>query len=329
LSTSDRGDGAVPDVLTNSSIVEASHSQQQDGTSDPQAQSSLWNGQDVREGQSSNLPNGISSDRFTANNNPLAHEIGLVSVGSSSDPKYIGPSSGYFLARMLLNSRQRQDHSRPQNHSGLDSSIANVLGELVEAGQGPLPLPPRPQAEKICELYFDVVHVQYPILHQPSFMENMYQLYETDSPDPLLAFQVYMVIAIGSTILSRRLRTRVSGESYCLSALQYFDSLNVDNSIPGLQSLLLLLIFTIHNPYMKVNVWYLNYHCIAAVIDLGLQRNITTSSGVSLLEQEMRTRIFWVVFTLDRTISTMMGRPIGLRDEACELRVRLRDPRTG
>ncbi|KAL1592687.1 hypothetical protein SLS60_011103 [Paraconiothyrium brasiliense] len=72
---------------------------------------------------------------------------------------------------------------------------------------------------------------------------------------------------------------------------------------------------------MRLNVWYLNYHCIAAVLELGLQRNVTTSSGISLLDQEMRTRVFWTIFTLDRTIATMMGRPIGLRDEACELRL--------
>ncbi|CRG84961.1 Transcriptional activator protein acu-15 [Talaromyces islandicus] len=42
---------------------------------------------------------------------------------------------------------------------------------------------------------------------------------------------------------------------------------------------------------------------------------------VSLLEQEMRTRVFWVIYTLDRTLAILMGRPIGIRDEACELRL--------
>lgn len=268
---------------------------------------------------------GDNSARSSANNNALSHEIGLVSVGSNSDPRYIGPSSGYFLARMLLSTRSRHDSVRQQNHVDQRSSTSHLLGELVEAAQGPLPLPRWDHVEKVCEAYFDVIHVQYPILHQQSFMENLKRFYDSKTLDPLVAFQAYMVLAIGSTILSRRSRSRIPGESYCFSALQYFDSLNVENSIPGLQCLLLLLIFTIHNPHMKLNVWYLNYHCIAAVLDLGLQRDITMSSGVSLLEQEMRTRIFWVVFMLDRAIATMMGRPIGLRDEACELRVSFKE----
>jgi hypothetical protein len=147
-------------------------------------------------------------------------------------------------------------------------------------------------------------------------------MYNTDTPEPLAASQVYMVLAIGSTILSRGSKLRIPAESYSLSALQFFDDLNVENSVPGLQCLLLLMVLTIHCPQMRLNIWYLSYHAIAAVLDLGLQRNITTTSVVSLLEQEMRTRLFSFVFKFDRTAATMMGRPIGLRDEACELRVR-------
>ncbi|KAB2568690.1 Pyrimidine pathway regulatory protein 1 [Lasiodiplodia theobromae] len=143
-------------------------------------------------------------------------------------------------------------------------------------------------------------------------------MYESDSPDPTGMFQVYMVLAIAATVLSQRLRISLPAEGYCAFAMQYFDQMCIENSINGIQSLLLLLIFTLHCPSMKLNAWYLNYQCIAALIDVGLQREI---SGISLLEQEMRTRIFWVVFSLDRTIATMMGRPIGLRDEACELRL--------
>ncbi|OLN86377.1 Protein STB5-like protein 2 [Colletotrichum chlorophyti] len=173
-------------------------------------------------------------------------------------------------------------------------------------------------------MYFEVINVQFPILHQPSFMALLEQIYDNgidEDRGSAAAFQLFMVLALGSIVLSRRVRARLPGESYCLSAMEYFDRINVENSISGLQCLLLLSIFTMHSPSMRLNVWYLNYQCIAAVLDLGLQRDINTNAGISLLEQEMRTRIFWVVLTLDRMIATMMGRPIGLRDEACDLRL--------
>ncbi|WAO88804.1 Zn(2)-C6 fungal-type domain-containing protein [Fusarium falciforme] len=246
----------------------------------------------------------------------LSHEIGLVSLGTNQDPRYIGPSSGYFLARVMLNSASKQDERL--SRSGRDTPFPT---KLVEAIQGPLPLPARDMAKQLCDAYFDAIHLQYPILHRPTFLKMLDQAYEQEEKDPVVAFQVFMVLAIGATVLSGRLRARIPAESYCLSALQHLEQLNLENSLQGVQCLLLLLVFTIHSPFVRLNVWYLNYHCLAALLDLGLQRNINIGSGISLLEQEMRARIFWVIFSFDRIIATMMGRPIGVRDEACELRM--------
>ncbi|KAF2015768.1 hypothetical protein BU24DRAFT_461999 [Aaosphaeria arxii CBS 175.79] len=252
------------------------------------------------------------------------HEIGFVAVGSNSDQRYVGPSSGHFLARAML-SRTLRNSNEPERINDPSSSFSpSIINELVKAARGPLPLPEKHTALQLSRVYFDIIHPQYPILHEPSFFLALDQIYEhndgySDMDKPIL-FQVYIVLAISSSIVSSRARFHVPGESYCLSALQYFDELSIENSLSGLQCLLLLLIFTLHSPFMRVNVWYVNYQCIACLLDLGLQRDITTSSGISLLTQEMRTRVFWTVLALDRTIATMMGRPIGLRDEACELR---------
>ena len=245
--------------------------------------------------------------------NKSAHEIGMVSLGANQDPRYIGPSSGYFLARVML--------PKKQNEPRLVSNDDSMTTELVEALQGPLSLPPRNIANKICSAYFDTIHLEYPILHRPTFLKMLDAMYAGETESAVISFHVYMVLAIGASVLAMRTKSRLPGESYCLSALKYLHLLNIENSIQGLQCLLLLQIFAIHSPSVRFNVWYLNYQCLAAVLDLGIQRDITVESGISLLDQEMRTRIFWVVLMLDRIIATMMGRPIGLRDEACDLRV--------
>jgi hypothetical protein len=243
-------------------------------------------------------------------------EIGLVALGSSQDLRYIGPSSGYFLARIMLSSRSTARQSwRSQQPSG-------GTKDLVDAMQGPLPFPSSRQAHALCDEFFDALHFQYPVLHRPSFLEKLSNVIDDPEPDPEDAFQVFIVLAIGSVVASHRRHLHLPAESYCLSALQYFDRINVDSSLRGLQCLVLLQIFAMHCSNVRLSIWHLNYQCLAAVLDLGLQRNITTKAGFTLLEQEMRTRIFWVVFMLDRKIATMMGRPIGLRDEGCDLRVR-------
>ena len=258
-----------------------------------------------------------------------AHEIGLVSLNGFQDPRYIGPSSGYFLARMLLTTSSRNacdeqiKNDKTLAELAFPSSPRALPGEFMEAFQGPLHAPPESQAVVICNMYFETLHTQYPILHRPTFFAKLSSVLVESSPKPEDAFQVFMVLAIGSIVTSHRRHIHLPAESYCLSALQYLEQINVENSLQGLQCLILLHIFTNHCSSMKLNMWYLNYHCIAAALDLGIQRNVTIKSGISLLEQEMRTRVFWTVLMIDRRVATMMGRPVGLRDEACDLRVRV------
>lgn len=261
--------------------------------------------------------------------NQAAHQIGLISVGFHADQKYIGPSSGYFLARLLLAQSQRAVDVEQQS-SGTIGMQQSSIDELVMAVHGPLPLPPLRIAVQLCQVYFDTIQTQYPFLHEGTFRTALDDVYRSGTPgnpdnthDASACFQTFMVLAISATISSWRTKRQTHGELYCLSALQYLDRLQIGTSLKGLQCMLLMLVFAMHSPHMQLNVWQLNYQCLAAVVDLGLQREVTTSAGISLLEQELRTRIFWTVFTIDRTIASMMGRPIGLRDEACELRVRL------
>lgn len=247
--------------------------------------------------------------------NERSHEIGLVALGTNQEPRYIGPSSGYVLARVMLAKtlQHRSDMS-------LAKREAEVPTELVDSLYGELPLPGKDVARRLSDAYFETTHYQYPVLHRPTFQHMLEQEYGNVGIDPVTEFQVLMVLAIGANNLSRG-AAHLPGESYCLSALKRFHEINIENSLKGLQCLVLLLIFATCSSSIKLNAWYLNYHCIAALLDLGLQRDITTRAGISLLEQEIRTRIFWVVYMLDRNIATIIGRPIGLRDEACELRV--------
>ncbi|KAL6886021.1 hypothetical protein GGI43DRAFT_277865 [Trichoderma evansii] len=253
----------------------------------------------------------------------LAHEIGLVSSCAGADPKYIGPSSGYFFAKLVLACAQQGKRDPPPKE--LQQSAKSRTASLLPKGGLSIPPTPLPSdmdyAVKISEAYFETIHPQYPFLHQPSYMKLIEHVYAELEPNPTAAFQVYLVLALGATVLSRRLKIPLSGEGFCASAMKYFDKLCIENSLKGLQSLLLLLVYTLNSPSMGLNVWYLNYQCIAALLDLGLQRDVKSGKTMSVLDQELRTRAFWVIYSLDRSVATMMGRPIGLRDEACELRL--------
>ncbi|KAI8954970.1 fungal-specific transcription factor domain-containing protein [Xylaria longipes] len=256
----------------------------------------------------------------------LSHEIGLVSLGANRDPRYIGPSSGYVFCKLMLAASSRAGKTT-KTVDNSTQSVAPYLRELLVETQGPISIT-KDQAVNLCQTYFDIIHVQYPFLHHPTFLHLLQQFFEDDAQDYIAGFQIYMVLAISATIVSRLHKIPLSGERYYMTAMQHFEKIQMESSIQGLQCILLLLIFAMHSPTVRLDVWCLNYQCIASVLDLGLQRAVTTGSGITRLDQEMRTRIFWVVYTLDRTIATMMGRPIGLRDEACDFRMPADSPDT-
>ncbi|EAU33168.1 conserved hypothetical protein [Aspergillus terreus NIH2624] len=250
-----------------------------------------------------------------------AHEIGLVSLSPGGDPRYIGPSSGYFFAKRIFSNTGWNGRQKT-----LSGSTGEALHLPVELLNTPASLPPQKQiAIELSSQYFRTVHLLYPFLHEQTHMKAIDRMYEDQEENPIDSFQVYMVLAIASLELSRRCKIQLPVEEYYASAMKHVDFVCHHGSLPALQCLLLLMVYALYHPSCNINIWNLNYQCLASVIDLGLQRDVRSSPAIriSLLEQEMRTRVFWVVYTLDRTVCTMMGRPIGIRDEACERRLPL------
>ncbi|KAL4981023.1 putative Zn(II)2Cys6 transcription factor [Aspergillus desertorum] len=237
-----------------------------------------------------------------------AHEIRLASLSPGGDRRYIGPSSGYFFAKRIF-----------KNSAHLSLELLNT----------PAAIPA--QKESTVELttkYFRTVHLLYPFLHEQTHMEAIDRVHRSQDKSPLETFQVYMVLAIASLNLSRQCKVHLPVEGYYTSAMKHVHYVCNHGSVTSLQCLLLLMVYALYNPSCNIDIWNLNYQCLASVIDLGLQRDVRASLllRISMFDQEMRTRVVWVVYTFDRIVCTMMGRPIGIRDEACDIRFPLAIP---
>lgn len=254
----------------------------------------------------------------------IAHEIGLVPLSSGAS-KYIGPSSGLAFTKLIFNrvSRAGGLSSISYNNSHVVAELPSTATsrELLTIESRPLPNS-KLQAVHLSRTYFEYVHIQYPFLHEPTYFTLLDDVYEDETGvTAWTLFQVTMVLAISASILCKRLPISFSGESLYKAAMERADQVDMQSSIQGLQCLLLVCMFSLHNSSFDLSPWHLNYQCLATILDLGLQREIPPSSQVSVFEREMRTRLFWVVYSIDRTLATTLGRPIGLRDEACDLRV--------
>lgn len=91
-------------------------------------------------------------------------------------------------------------------------------------------------------------------------------------------------------------------------------------SLGGVQYIWLLRMYALNNPSSGLSLWPLHYHGLGQMIELCLQRNVP-GKVFTVFEEQMRTRIFWCSYTIDHLLSTLMGRPIGVVDEQCDLRV--------
>lgn len=74
------------------------------------------------------------------------------------------------------------------------------------------------------------------------------------------------------------------------------------------------------NPSSGPRLWTLHYHSLASILELGLQHNVQ-GSHIPIFRQEMRTRVFWCVYSVDQALSALLGRQVRLMDEQCELRI--------
>ncbi|KAJ5714945.1 uncharacterized protein N7483_012126 [Penicillium malachiteum] len=105
------------------------------------------------------------------------------------------------------------------------------------------------------------------------------------------------------------------------AALQARRMVDVDNpTLEGLQTLLLLSqAFFAYGLGKKAYMTFSN--CVAMVVALDLFRELPSKSNVSLSEREVRRRLFWAVYLMDRFIVCGSRRPCLISDHSIVLRL--------
>ncbi|KKP04640.1 hypothetical protein THAR02_03253 [Trichoderma harzianum] len=260
----------------------------------------------------------------------LTHVIALVSLNGSSEPKYLGPSSGFSFAKLLASPGLRLDQ---QIH---DADKLDVEAKaLYRAECHAVPLPPFHEAAILAEAFFDEVQWQYPFLHKASFLSSLREVYNAKSQGQdesraeiggnaaNIRFQIFLVLAVGASTLSKTSGMAADAGNYYISAMQYSDRALYNVSLVTTQNHLLLAMYALFNPRSDTNIWFINYLLMASCIDLGLHRDVGPSqeslSKEAILKEEMRKRVFWSCYCLDRNVGTALGRPLGIRNEACDV----------
>jgi hypothetical protein len=150
--------------------------------------------------------------------NNLVTDIGMVSVQGTSDPRFLGSTSGISFARVVLSAIKQSVSSGGSEKSSIKPSRIPGPGQSHQQHNGSMrdsffglhkkptikqaPFPDRDIGYKLIELYFQHANPQTPILHEPQFMKIVDRVYSSSERDRTSRelYLLNIVFAIGAGI---------------------------------------------------------------------------------------------------------------------------------
>ncbi|KAK4126178.1 hypothetical protein N657DRAFT_614675 [Parathielavia appendiculata] len=213
----------------------------------------------------------------------------------------------------------------------------------------PAPFPDKELGLRLISLYFEHANPQIPVLHKGEFMEMFERTYAGDGRrrGPRELYVLNMVFAIGAGVIvgdskghvppagledsssSRQCRP----EEYHASAMIHLEAcIGSGAGLEDLQAVLLLANFALLRP-VPPGLWYIIGEAVRRAVDLGLhyedgkdleagfvdasnsrRDSVAKEKGRREYVRDMRRRLWWCTYSLDRLVSLCVGRPFGIPD---------------
>lgn len=244
--------------------------------------------------------------------NNIADVVGFLSLGGEA--AYVGSSSGFSLATSLGNLVQATVWNKAiASTVGQTESKEMSIAEIKRQSAGP---PDRDFGDRVLDAYFTRVHLRYPFLDRAEIMQrhaNRFVQDHTSPQDQYGTFKIYMIYAIGSTMLKMTERYDATPpENYFMTALQYISAARESHSVHNIEAMTLLVLYSLRSP-SNSGIWYMIGLAMRTCVDLGLHRE-AYYRNVLPYEGQLRRRLFWTVYFLERVIAVSLGRPYSIAD---------------
>ncbi|KAH0538654.1 hypothetical protein FGG08_004791 [Glutinoglossum americanum] len=245
------------------------------------------------------LPTGSQSSankRETADMEELVSDFGYMSVNATTRDFY-GFTSMMSFSRLVL--------SASAGHSLLPSDT--------------IQLPPRYAAMPLIRQYLSSVFAILPFFSETSIFASIDAIYQGNGSH-LDHWTVNMILAIASSLLSRRHGDAEyrKAEGYVAAALKRADKVLTPGSIPGIQAILFLVVYSMLDP-AHFDSWYLIGIASRAAVDIGLHHDPPKQVLSNNAQLDRRRRVFYCVYTLDRSISMVHARAFSFTDESTDV----------
>lgn len=266
----------------------------------------------------------------------VADIVGLLSLGNSEAPSYIGSSSGYSLATNLgemvqatvwnkalwvpaMPGDEAEDNRGAEKGERTFSGAPTRRITISELHNNSAEPPSDTLGKRLIEAYLVRIHPRFPLLvrsdlwefHRKRHVLGVGELATKD--DGFALFVLYMVYAIGA--LNLRLTEAYNDtapEKFYISGLKHVSSAREASSIHNVEAMVLLILYHLRSE-SHYGLWHMTGLAMRTVTDLGLHREASTRHLPPFIAQ-LRRRLFWSLYSLEGILASTLGRPISLSD---------------
>ena len=270
-------------------------------------------------------------------------EIGLMRQSDGVNaPSFVGSASGIYFIRSvyhaLAKSRVHPPQTPDQNivpgeEDQLDEAIPFSSKALWSVHEATI-CPPGQNAdfdfEKLqtwTESYFDNWHSAFPFIRAPTVLEYLEQDVRPDTLDELRRTNSSRFIIVRSIMSISLADRRQSGNqpaepvpaSLLFASFQEAmesiqDTLFKPSSIEALQAVVSVQIFLVS--MLRLNgASRLGGMIVRMTFQMGLHRCPVRYPGFDAGEAELRRRLFWTIYCIDRHLCQSLGLPLTIRDD--------------
>ena len=275
----------------------------------------------------------------------LSHRTPAPSRPRQSMPSDVFPNAAAFLMSWLTPSENADPRTRKaatdlrQLHESVKHLHKRPLMSHERQNESQILrlIPSQPVCRTLTEVYFDNLEHCFRILHRPTFDRSLNSFFSGSLPYNSQHFlpQLIGVLAISSILGIRNECIEVGhafdGEVIYTSVEFIQDHLNKLKSkelhtIPALQTRMILLLLRWTRLDRLTDLWELSGLIVRQALTMGLDSEPKNSqSTLSVLEAELRRRLWMTVCEEDMMISILCNMPCLIPDSSCRIPLNVND----
>lgn len=184
-------------------------------------------------------------------------------------------------------------------------------------------LPPREIVLSTIYCYMNNVLIFYPVVSDVTLLSAVENIYlHGRAASPFEQWLVYMALAIGTlcTSHSNDDGAYIAGTLWAAQALQFSDEILVPGNMAQIQALVLMVQYAMLDP-AHFDCWPLLGFAARSVVDIGFHQDppSDTIARPAHHDIELRRKVFYSVYALDRSISMVHIRSFSFADDAIEV----------